>query len=102
MENEVEIKAETTTETSGENEVEIKEEKPTPKWKKVFKQCIDYLAKTTGGMALGLFATLIVGVIVSQLGTLCGVQLIVNIGNVIKSLMGVGIGIGVALSVKKL
>lgn len=51
------------------------------------------------GMALGLFATLIVGTIVQQIGTLMGGtygDLIYQIGKVASALTSAGIGVGVA------
>lgn len=56
------------------------------------------------GMALGLFATLIIGTIFCQIGAICGNnffgQHINQIGNIAKTLMGAGIGIGVAVKLK--
>ena len=56
------------------------------------------------GMALGLFATLIIGTIFCQIGTICGNNYfgnhITRIGIVAKTLMGAGIGIGVAVKLK--
>jgi len=72
------------------------------KTKSRFALLMDYLTKTTGGMAIGMFATLIIGVIVGQIGTLTGVAFITGLGSVLKSLMGIGIGIGIALSLKTL
>lgn len=63
---------------------------------------LNYLITTTNGMAYGLFATLIIGVIFSEIGKLCGFTFLDDIGTVLKSLMGIGIGVGVALSLKKL
>ena len=53
------------------------------------------------GMALGLFATLIIGTIVCQLGALAGVNSPVGsflnaVGSLAKTLTGAGIGVGVA------
>ena len=51
------------------------------------------------GMAQGLFATLIIGTIIQQIGTLIGGQageMVYAIGKVAASLTGAGIGIGVA------
>ena len=51
------------------------------------------------GMAQGLFATLIIGTIIQQIGTLIGGSIgdmIFVIGKVAASLTGAGIGIGVA------
>lgn len=84
------------------SEDEKKEKTP----KSVWKRFLDYLVVTSGGMALGLFATLIVG---SVIGTIAGflpsgfiTTGITNIANVLKSLMGIGIGLGVGLSLKNL
>lgn len=52
------------------------------------------------GMAYGLFATLIIGTIIAQVGALIGNNTVgtylVAIGNVAKTITGAGIGIGVA------
>lgn len=56
------------------------------------------------GMALGLFATLIVGTIVQQIGTLIGGNIgttINGIASVAKCLTGAGIGVGVAYKFKE-
>lgn len=70
------------------------------KLKKVFNHIfIDGL----GGMALGLFATLIIGTIIAQIGTLIGGTVgsyINGVANVAKTLTGAGIGVGVAVKFK--
>ena len=51
------------------------------------------------GMAQGLFATLIIGTIIQQIGTYCGGNignLIFTLGKVAAGLTGAGIGAGVA------
>lgn len=56
------------------------------------------------GMAQGLFATLIIGTIVQQIGTLIGGSvgdIIFAIGKVAASLTGAGIGVGVAAKFKE-
>lgn len=56
-----------------------------------------------GGMALGLFATLIIGTIIAQIGTLIGGTVgsyINGAANVAKTLTGAGIGVGVAVKFK--
>lgn len=56
------------------------------------------------GMAQGLFATLIVGTIIQQIGTLIGGDtgtMIFTIGKVAASLTGAGIGVGVASKYKE-
>ena len=62
----------------------------------IFKKILNYLVKTTNGMAHGLFATLIIGVIVTQFGELLGLEFLKSTGTVLKGLMAVGIGVGVA------
>ena len=55
------------------------------------------------GMALGLFATLIIGTIICQLGSLIGGDFgayLTTMGNVAKSMTGAGIGVGVASKLK--
>lgn len=59
---------------------------------------LDYFIKTLNGMALGLFSTLIIGVIIGQVGTLTGFEAFTNLANALKSSMGFGIGLGVAYS----
>jgi len=59
---------------------------------------LDYFIKTLNGMALGLFSTLIIGVIIGQVGTLTGFVALTDLANALKSSMGFGIGLGVAYS----
>lgn len=57
-----------------------------------------------GGMALGLFSTLIIGTILGQVGNLVGGQIgtyLNAIANVAKTLTGAGIGVGVASKFKE-
>lgn len=57
-----------------------------------------------GGMALGLFSTLIIGTILGQIGSLVGGEFgtyIVAIANVAKTITGAGIGVGVASKFKE-
>ena len=51
-------------------------------------------------MAYGLFATLIVGTIIKQIGQLSNVDFIINIGSILQGLMAPGIGCGIALALK--
>ena len=64
------------------------------------KQMLDFFVKTLNGMALGLFATLIIGVIIGQFGTLLGFEPLTRLAGTLRSLMGMGIGVGVAFSLK--
>ena len=63
-----------------------------------------YLIDAFSGMALGLFCTLIAGTIVGQIGTLIGNnavgKIISYIGTAAKMIMGAGIGVGIAHSLK--
>jgi len=81
------------------NEINKKEKKPMSQ---------SYIVKTMNGMALGLFATLIIGTII---GTIVNLSfndntnsvylLLIQLSNALKSLVGVGIGIGVAVSLDR-
>lgn len=59
----------------------------------------NYLVKVLDGMALGLFASLLIGLIIKQLGTLLEIHLLIEFGNIAQKLMGPAIGAGVAYSV---
>lgn len=58
-----------------------------------------YLTKTLNGMALGLFGSLIIGLILKQIGELLGIALLVQFGTMAQALMGPSIGAAVAYSV---
>lgn len=60
----------------------------------------NYFATVFDGMAKGLFATLIVGVILEQFGTMLNIPLLNTIGQTAKYLTGAGIGVGVATNRK--
>lgn len=62
------------------------------------KRILNYLIKTLNGMALGLFSTLIIGVIIEQIGLIFGSEAIGELAGILKGLMGVGIGVGIAWS----
>lgn len=62
----------------------------------------NYIVKTLNGMAYGLFATLIIGVIIQQIGTIFGSNFLsVDIYNNLSRLMGVGIALGIGIVLKK-
>jgi len=71
-----------------------------------FKQlCKRWFIDAFGGMALGLFATLIAGTILAQIATLIGTSTVVGallgqVANCAKILMGAGIGVGIAYALK--
>lgn len=64
------------------------------------KVVYEYIIKTMNGMAFGLFSTLIIGTIIGTLGTLLKINQLNNLANLLKTLTGVGIGVGIAWSLK--
>jgi len=72
------------------------------------KKILDFLIVSFNGMAIGLFSTLIIGVIIGQLGKILGsipsfdvveTQL-ASLSTVLKQFMGIGIGFGIAIALK--
>ncbi|RKD28756.1 PTS transporter subunit IIC [Thermohalobacter berrensis] len=59
----------------------------------------DYTVKVLNGMALGLFASLIIGLILKQIGVLLRIDTLIKFGQVAQYMMGPAIGAGVAYSV---
>jgi uncharacterized protein len=60
-----------------------------------------FLMKTLNGMTYGLFATLIIGVIVRQIGLLFDLEILHStVYFRLAAMMGAGIGLGIALSLK--
>ena len=88
--------------------MKIMEVKETKTFTKVAKQWLHRIfIDGLSGMALGLFATLIVGTILGQIatfdfvaGTFVG-NLLTFVANLTKTLMGVGIGVGIAYKFKE-
>ena len=66
----------------------------------MFSKIRKYIISTTGLMALGLFATLIIGVIISQIGTAFSFQPLIDLGTTLQAFMGVGIGVAIACGEK--
>lgn len=64
--------------------------------KKGFKE---YITKALNGMALGLFASLIIGLILKQIGDFTGIKELISFGKVAQFMMGPAIGAAVAYSV---
>lgn len=58
----------------------------------------NYLIKTLNAMAVGLFSSLIIGLILKQLGDLSGSQMLITFGRTAQFLMGPAIGAAVAQS----
>ncbi len=63
------------------------------------RQVGGYVTRVLSGMAQGLFASLIIGLIIKQIGHYAGIVLIEQIGMIAQYLTGPAIGIGVAMSV---
>lgn len=60
----------------------------------------DYTTKVMNGMALGLFSSLIIGLILKQIGTLLKIDMLINFGQIAQYSMGGAIGAGVAYILK--
>ncbi|MFA7164994.1 MAG: PTS sugar transporter subunit IIC [Desulfoplanes sp.] len=58
----------------------------------------DYIILMLNGMAHGLFASLIIGLILKQIGHLMGFPLLIQFGQIAQYMMGPAIGVGVAAS----
>jgi len=72
--------------------------------KKIKKWLNEIFIDGLSGMALGLFATLIIGTIIAQIGGIIGGTAggyLVAVSNVAKTLTGAGIGVGVAAKFKE-
>ena len=59
----------------------------------------DYIVNIFNGMAQGLFSSLLIGLIIKQIGLLAGFPSLVGFGDIAQSLMGPAIGAGVAHSI---
>lgn len=59
----------------------------------------NYIVKVLNGMAQGLFSSLLIGLIIKQIGILGDFPTLVSFGDVAQSLMGPAIGAGVAYSI---
>ncbi|QZY55006.1 PTS transporter subunit IIC [Crassaminicella profunda] len=59
----------------------------------------EYMTKALNGMALGLFSSLIIGLILKQIGDYAGIEALVKFGKIAQFVMGPAIGAGVAFSV---
>lgn len=58
----------------------------------------DYLVKTLNGMALGLFSSLIIGLMLRQIGELTDISALEYFGRVAQLMMAPAIGVGIAYS----
>ena len=73
--------------------------------KKKMKKVLDFIIKTMNGMAYGLFSTLIIGTIIGTIGGFFPEKSFVfsflnSIAACLKNLTGIGIGLGIAWSMK--
>ena len=59
----------------------------------------DHIVRVLNGMAQGLFASLIIGLIIKQIGTYAGIETLASIGQIAQYMTGPAIGIGVANAV---
>lgn len=59
-------------------------------------QIRDYITKVLNGMAWGLFSSLLIGLIIKQIGALSGIHFLVEVGDIAQRMMGPAIGVGVA------
>ena len=69
------------------------------------KEILDFIIKTMNGMAYGLFSTLIVGTILATIGgffnqDLYVTKIIICVAKFLQNMTGVGIGLGIAWSLK--
>ena len=82
--------------------IEQKEEpKKENKFLSFLKYCKGILMKTTNGMAIGLFGTLIIGTVIALFAKIPGLGHIADWAKIIQGLMGAGIGLGVGLALKR-
>lgn len=59
-----------------------------------------YIVNVLNGMAYGLFSSLIIGLIIKQIGGLINNDFIIHIGEIAQLFMGAAIGVGVAFSLE--
>ena len=79
----------------------MENEKTENKFVKFLKYAKEVLMKTTNGMAIGLFGTLIIGTVIALFAKIPGLERIGDWAKIIQGLMGAGIGLGVALALKR-
>lgn len=69
-------------------------------FKYYMKKLWEFSITSFNGMALGLFSTLIIGTIISNIGLLIKFEQFITLGSLLKTLTGFGIGIGIGFSLK--
>ncbi len=80
---------------------EVEQPKKESKFLGFLKYAKGILMKTTNGMAIGLFGTLIIGTVIALFAKIPGLEKINDWAKIIQGLMGAGIGLGVALALKR-
>ena len=100
------VKLEEAVQEKAEPEIQevVKADVQVPK-KSIFKKILDYVIKTMNGMAFGLFATLIIGTIIGTIGGFftdgsTANTLLTELATLLKNMTGLGIGVGIAWSLK--
>ena len=95
-----------------EPQVKVEDAKASNDEKSTGKKILDFFITTLNGMAIGLFATLIIGTIINTIGkffpngddanAFCNFMYntLVNGSTALQFLTGAGIGVGIALSLK--
>ena len=84
-----------------ENTEQNKEEKKDNKFVSFLKNAKGILMKTTNGMSIGLFGTLIIGTVIALFAKIPGLEQLNSWASIIQGLMGAGIGLGVGLALKR-
>ncbi len=84
-----------------ENTEQKKEQKKDNKFLSFLKYAKGILMKTTNGMAIGLFGTLIIGTVIALFAKIPGLEQLNSWASIIQGLMGAGIGLGVGLALKR-
>jgi len=87
------------------NVIRDEDKKPEVEEKTTGKKVLDFFITTLNGMAIGLFATLIIGTIINTIGKFFPADtfmytILVNGSTALQFLTGAGIGVGIALALK--
>lgn len=89
------------TKTDQQQETEVTKDIKDSKNNTIRKKIKTFLMQSTNGMAIGLFGTLIIGTILDLFAKIPFLSSLSSWTAVVKGLMGAGIGLGVALSLKQ-
>ncbi len=69
-------------------------------WETVKAYCRLYFVDAMSAMAQGLFASLLIGTIISTIGTQCGLQVLSDIGDFAKSMAGPAMAVAIGYALK--